>query len=77
MRWQTKPQQRAADRTRIIFAFLPHAAENGKTYWLEDIIVREAYSEKYGRWIKNRFYPITLAGIRSSGIFSEGSTYDG
>lgn len=65
MRWisKQKPPKKQKPRPgnkreRVIFAFLPHRAEDGNTYWLEKIIAIEIFSYFGPVWIRLRYLPL-------------------
>lgn len=48
MRWKTKPQVKHLDiRERVVFALSPREANDGHTYWLRYLYVKEMFEEYY------------------------------
>ncbi len=50
-------------RQREIFALIPHRCEDGKTRWLERVVVSETlnyhpFLEGWSWWDKQEFYPL-------------------
>jgi hypothetical protein len=60
MHWPTPPYAQSRNiRARYIFALVPRRCEDGRTHWLEKVLVIEARSKDplYQVWEEIRSYP--------------------